>query len=107
MPVKKRKPKDRNFQITPEVVDLWKALAGLIERDQAAGGVWEDAGGCRRALLDASSALHRALGRKPWQDHVEHAVGDGPGWTVSEDRLADYRDAAALRLALIKASTAE
>jgi hypothetical protein len=101
MPVKRRKAKDRKFEITPEILDLWKVLTALIERDKAAGGVWEDQGGCHRALLDASSALHRALGREPWQWTVEHAFGDGPEWHVDETQLGDFREAVALRLALI------
>lgn len=104
MPVKRRKAKDRKFEITPEILDLWQVLTGLIERDKAAGGVWEDQGGCHRALLDASSALHRALGRKPWQWTVEHAVGDRPEWRVDDTQLGDYREAVALRLELVTAA---
>ena len=104
MPVKRRKAKDRLFTITQEILELWKTVAALRAQDRAAGGVWEDEGGCHRAFLDAGRALHTALGRHPWQWFVEESIGDRPGWYVDDQKLADFREAAALRLTLIGAS---
>ncbi|WP_234683974.1 hypothetical protein [Bradyrhizobium monzae] len=59
MPIKRRKDKQRKFQISDEAVELFSHASAL----QLSPGydVWEDAGGCRREYLDTWKALHKAL----------------------------------------------
>lgn len=59
MPIKRKKNKQRKFQISDEAVGLFTRGRAL----QLSPGYdeWEDAGGCRREYLETWKALHFAL----------------------------------------------
>ncbi|MBR1241584.1 hypothetical protein JQ620_15755 [Bradyrhizobium sp. AUGA SZCCT0274] len=102
MPVKKRTPKGRNFQITPEAVELFRKILEIISAGD--DDVWEedDPPGRRRKFQETEEALNRALGRThPWEESITYALSDDPGWQMPPSRLEDYREAAALRRELV------
>jgi hypothetical protein len=51
--------------VTREMVDLFRR--GTAIQRLGLTGKWEDEGGRRREYFDICNALHRALGRKPWE----------------------------------------
>lgn len=56
MPVKRRKSKERKFQISDDAVELFAHARSITQYDQ-----WEDEGGRRREYLETWKALHFAL----------------------------------------------
>lgn len=84
---------NKRTRITSEIVALYRHVIEL----KGGGDAWEDEGGTRRAYLDASLALHVALGRKPWDYDVEWCSEPDPPPTVTgEWRIGMWRDAHAL-----------
>lgn len=102
MPVKQRRPKVRAQRITPEAVEAFRK--GMEIFREGSGNEWEDKGGRRQELLDADSALCRALGLKLWQQSPLFAFHETPpDWMTREDQLQDWANAWALRQELERA----
>ncbi|MET3991614.1 hypothetical protein ABID65_003254 [Bradyrhizobium sp. S3.9.2] len=59
MPAKRRRSKERKFQISDEAVVLFARARELAPFEQ-----WEEEGGRRREYLETWKALHLALGLK-------------------------------------------
>ena len=65
MPIKRRKAKARNVQITAEMVELFrKCLEIELFGDDE---FWAEEGGRRREYLDAMTELHLLLHLHPWE----------------------------------------
>lgn len=66
---------------------------------------WEEQGGRRREFCDLSTAIHRALGRKPWQTDITSTLGqDTPPPWLPAARIEDWHEARALRARLEQAA---
>jgi len=83
MPVKRRTPKEREFKITPQTVELFRRGVRLIRRP---GG--EDS----REYRDISVELDRLLQLRPWQEPILDTVNFNapPDWMSHEMELEDW-----------------
>lgn len=95
MPVKRRKSKERKFQISDEAVELFGHARALQLRPGY--DEWEEAGGCRREYLDTWKALHLALQRAPYEaspldvDEDDQLPGVGDCYAASIARAQELR----------------
>ena len=93
--VTKRTPisRSRKVQITPAIVDLYRAA--LAEKE----GDWTDG-----RISSADTTLHLALGRKLWQATVTSTIGEDevPEYLRQQgaDRVDDWINAHCIRLEL-------
>ena len=80
----KRTPLKRpqRTRITSEAVEAFIRAREIQDSEDA--DCWEDEGGRHREMLDAISALHRALGLRPWE-YSPADVGDNPRPTWAND----------------------
>jgi hypothetical protein len=69
------RPPDEAVRLAPEVIDLFRR--GIAIQKQGKHRTWESEGGRRDEYIDVCNALHRMLGRRPWQ------------YDVIDDDLAD------------------
>ena len=104
MPIKRRVSKTREHQITDEAVEAFVRAEAIWD----AGGYekWEEEGGRRREYLDASSALGRSVGLRPWETSPLDVPENGPPperWK-SPNGISDWQQAQNLRRELIKAA---
>ena len=114
MPVKRRLSKTRAHKITPEAVALFVRVSALHDthlaclRDEACKSPDKFRARCAdcEEYSDKSLELHRLLGLKPWDGHVEDPEHDGPCPDYMRDLLSakSWDNLVQLRKELLKAS---
>lgn len=100
MPVKRRKSKERKFQISDEAVELFTHAISIKHFEE-----WEEEGGRRREYLETWKALHIALGLKLFEASPLD-VEDGRTYFGGQCWLESVPKVLALRAELIAAAGA-
>ena len=106
MPLKRRKAKARNVQITDEIVQLFQRCLEIRSFDD--DQFWEAEGGRRHEYIEAKLALHLRLYLHPWEcSPVDVESREAPNYGANHEWwLASWHRARELRAELMKAAGA-
>lgn len=99
MPAKRRRSKERKFQISDEAVVLFARARELAPFEQ-----WEEEGGRRREYLETWKALHLALGLRLFEASPLDVTEDDSVRCGGQCWMESVPKALALRVELVAAA---